>query len=184
MEAKKIGENIKELRTDKGYTQKNLADYLHISEQSISKWERGEAYPDTPHLKKWNEESYPLFAENNWLDLINFWENKTSKYTRSYECKVCYINALGYYITLGSPEYSEEERKKKRKEFNEIYLQILNECGDESIKASASIIMRMVSSCEVADNKLNFSKENMRSANEMFNIMICGGKNGNEKERN
>ena len=41
-----ISENIKRLRKDNGLTQEMLADVLHISPQSISKWERGDAYPD------------------------------------------------------------------------------------------------------------------------------------------
>ena len=41
-----IGENIKRLRREKGITQETLADYMHISAAAVSKWERGETYPD------------------------------------------------------------------------------------------------------------------------------------------
>jgi len=41
-----IGENIKRLRRDKNITQEKLAEHLSISCQAISKWERGETYPD------------------------------------------------------------------------------------------------------------------------------------------
>lgn len=41
-----IGENIKKLRLEKGLTQESLADFLGVSFQSISRWERGESYPD------------------------------------------------------------------------------------------------------------------------------------------
>ena len=37
----KIGEKIKELRQAQGVTQEKLAEYLHISYQSVSKWENG-----------------------------------------------------------------------------------------------------------------------------------------------
>ncbi len=40
------GSAIKELRTRKGYTQKELADRLFVSEKTVSKWETGRGYPD------------------------------------------------------------------------------------------------------------------------------------------
>ncbi|WP_268912311.1 helix-turn-helix domain-containing protein [Lentilactobacillus sp. SPB1-3] len=40
-----IGERIKELRTINGITQQELADSLHISRQSISKWEKNLVWP-------------------------------------------------------------------------------------------------------------------------------------------
>ena len=41
-----IGENIKRLRREKNITQEKLAEHLRISCQAISKWERGETFPD------------------------------------------------------------------------------------------------------------------------------------------
>ena len=41
-----IGENIKRLRREKNVTQEKLSEHLSISCQAISKWERGETYPD------------------------------------------------------------------------------------------------------------------------------------------
>ena len=45
-----IGENIKNLRKRKEITQEELAEYLGISFQSISKWERGDGFPDITML--------------------------------------------------------------------------------------------------------------------------------------
>ena len=47
-----INENLKKLRKEKGNTQENLAEYIDISFQAISKWERGEAFPDITLLPK------------------------------------------------------------------------------------------------------------------------------------
>jgi len=41
-----IGENIKRLRREKNITQEKLSEHLNISCQAISKWERGETFPD------------------------------------------------------------------------------------------------------------------------------------------
>ncbi len=46
----KIGENIRKLRREKGLTQETLAEFLGVSFQSVSKWERDESYPDITML--------------------------------------------------------------------------------------------------------------------------------------
>ena len=45
-----IGKNIRRLRGDAGLTQEELAQALCVSPQSVSKWERGEGYPDITAL--------------------------------------------------------------------------------------------------------------------------------------
>ena len=45
-------EKLKESRTKSGKTQKDLAEYLSISPQSVSKWEKGEALPSMEYLPK------------------------------------------------------------------------------------------------------------------------------------
>lgn len=45
-----IGENIKRLRRERDLTQEELATHIGISFQSVSKWERGDGYPDITML--------------------------------------------------------------------------------------------------------------------------------------
>ena len=47
-----IGKTIKKLRAEKGVTQEELAKYLNITFQSVSKWETEAASPDTMLLPK------------------------------------------------------------------------------------------------------------------------------------
>lgn len=45
-----FGENIRRLRKEKELTQETLADFLGVSAQAVSKWERGETFPDITML--------------------------------------------------------------------------------------------------------------------------------------
>ena len=45
-----FSENIKRLRKERNLTQEALADFLGVSFQAVSKWERGESYPDIEML--------------------------------------------------------------------------------------------------------------------------------------
>lgn len=47
-----LGERLKQSRMNKRYSQGDVAKHLHISRQSISKWENGNSYPDLDNLAK------------------------------------------------------------------------------------------------------------------------------------
>ena len=44
--AMELKENLRRLRREAGITQEGLAEKLHVSGQAVSKWERGESYPE------------------------------------------------------------------------------------------------------------------------------------------
>lgn len=46
MDARKTGRFIAEKRKERNMSQKELADFLHITDKAISKWERGLSFPD------------------------------------------------------------------------------------------------------------------------------------------
>ncbi len=52
MDTKKIGKAITYLRKRAGYTQKDLADRIGISDKAVSKWERGAGLPEIGYLRK------------------------------------------------------------------------------------------------------------------------------------
>ena len=47
-----LGQKLKKLRTEKGLTQKTLADQLHVTFQTVSKWESDTNEPDIATLKE------------------------------------------------------------------------------------------------------------------------------------
>lgn len=66
MDNTKTGALIKALRKEKGMTQKELADLLHITDRAVSKWERGLSAPDIALL-----EPLAKALDVSVLDLIN-----------------------------------------------------------------------------------------------------------------
>lgn len=46
MDSKLVGNFIARLRREKGYTQKQLADKLSVTDKAVSRWETGKGYPD------------------------------------------------------------------------------------------------------------------------------------------
>ncbi len=45
-----IAENLRTFRKSKDLTQEEVANLLHVTPQSVSKWERGDSYPDISFL--------------------------------------------------------------------------------------------------------------------------------------
>lgn len=50
MNKNNLPNNLYELRRSSGLSQEEFAERLNVSRQAVSKWERGEAYPDTENL--------------------------------------------------------------------------------------------------------------------------------------
>lgn len=47
-----LGENLKTLRKQKGYSQETLAEQLNVVRQTVSKWEKGYSVPDAEMLER------------------------------------------------------------------------------------------------------------------------------------
>ena len=50
MDRQKTGALIAQMRKERGLTQRELAEQLHISDRTVSKWERGAGFPDVSML--------------------------------------------------------------------------------------------------------------------------------------
>lgn len=50
-----FGKRVKEFRTRKNYSQKEIALRIGVSEQAVSKWENGDCLPDIYNLKLWRK---------------------------------------------------------------------------------------------------------------------------------
>ncbi len=94
MDQIKIGKFIADERKRKGYTQKQLSEKLEISDKTISKWERGNGFPEVSLLlplcneleitvnellsgERVSEEEYLKKAEENMVNLVR--ETQESK---------------------------------------------------------------------------------------------------------
>lgn len=51
----KFGDNLRNLRKSKKISQERLAEKVGVSRQSVSKWERGEAYPEMNEIELYGE---------------------------------------------------------------------------------------------------------------------------------
>ena len=51
-----LNKNLKTIRNNKGFTQEELANRLHVTRQTISKWEKGYSVPDADLLSKLADE--------------------------------------------------------------------------------------------------------------------------------
>ena len=85
-----IGEKIKSYRKKREITQEQLADYLKISFQSVSKWECGDAYPDITMLPK-----IAMFFGITTDELLGIDKLKEQKETDEYNQRLILALGLG-----------------------------------------------------------------------------------------
>lgn len=106
----KIGENIKRLRKAKNATQEQIAEVLGISVTAVSKWERGETYPDITLL-------FPLahYFEVTLDELMGYDEERIQA-----EIRAVLSEYRGLWLT--EPEKARKLIKKAYKDYPNDYL--------------------------------------------------------------
>lgn len=87
VDQQKIGGFLKQLRMENEMTQKQLADYLNISNRSISRWETGVNMPDLSMLKELSE-----FYHVDIMEILNGERNDIKKETETLKTIIAYQN--------------------------------------------------------------------------------------------
>ena len=124
MDTGKIGEIIYNFRTEKKLTQKQQADAMHISDKTVSKWERGAGCPDVSLLPE-----LCRFLGVNLEDMLSGELDKNDivggnmKKTVFYVCPECgniisataeaNISCCGKKTRMLEPKKAEDEEKLK-----------------------------------------------------------------------
>ena len=152
-----IGNKLKQLRRSKDLTQEEVATHLGISYQAISKWERGDGYPDItmlPTLANYFEVSVDELigmdeiSSANKLDEINRkWQENRALGKHRENVKLM-RNALKTYpnnailliqlsASLERLDGTEQEKREFLKESIMIHEQILRYCEDSEVRGAA-----------------------------------------------
>ncbi len=100
-----FGEKLKQLRTEKGITQNDLAEKLYVTFQTVSKWENDVNQPDIPTLKK-----IALFF-NCSIDYLLDIDSKSNNQSDKVKCSLCNKEILPnenkHKIARNNPDGSE-----------------------------------------------------------------------------
>lgn len=157
-----FGGNIRKLRIEQGLTQEKLADFLGVSFQAVSKWERGDTVPDifmlptiaaffgvtTDHLlcfdqvemekdiEKYESLYYELWQKNDRETLLEKMQEAVRQYPAEYRLLVRYLNAMVWYAGV-----SNEKALDVKNEIVSVYERIQNHCTTDSIRIWAKKIM-------------------------------------------
>ncbi|MBE6782624.1 MAG: helix-turn-helix domain-containing protein [Ruminococcaceae bacterium] len=149
-----FGENLKKLRKSKNLTQDALADFLGMSFQAISKWERGETYPDITMLpviasffgvtvdsllgtdmiekekqiEKYLNEYSRLLSEGRIKDARDIFKTAITEFPGNYDLLSKYLNALIH------AQYDDEYLLSIKSEVDRIYENIQTYCTTDSIR--------------------------------------------------
>ena len=112
MDPKKVGNAIMNLRKKVGYTQRELADRIGVSDKAVSKWERGLGLPDTAIIGKiailLDSDTDSLLAgdfvhhNNGWTGLLILKENLNGIRANTIIYDKPVINfMLSYFMLMG-----------------------------------------------------------------------------------
>lgn len=163
-----LNENIRRLRLERGLTQEKLAEYLGVTFQSVSRWERGDGYPDITMLpsiasffnisvddllgvnKVQNEqkinEYIELYDTMKLKDLsltLSEYKKAVKEFPGDFRILVRYMHLLqeAEIRTLSIDEILSGEYKKASEEISKIFDNIQKHCTTDSIRIWSKTIM-------------------------------------------
>lgn len=194
-----LAENLKKYRMIKNLTQEDVAVYLGITPQSVSKWERGESYPDItflPALANIFETSIDLLIGMDTLRAEEMlWDihKKATNFQRSgnYEAaEIIYRDALRMYpnkpdMLLGlAGVLALQGKSQEAIAFIEKGLPLSD---NEKQKATMrALLYFLYLKCGQTDkaNTLVSELPHMRECREIIQPLIQNGKNNDEIDSN
>jgi len=156
-----FGEKVRSLRTERGLTQEKLADFLGVSFQAVSKWERGDTVPDIymlpsiasffgvttdfllnydvnreKDITQYEEKYYQLWRECDSQALVVLMKEAVARYPSEYRLLVRYLNSLIWHT-----EKSNEMSIDIKSEAIAVYERIRDNCTIDSIRIWAKKII-------------------------------------------
>lgn len=188
----KIGEKIKTLRRERELTQETLAEFLGVTAQSVSKWERGESCPDIAILpsiasffKVTTDELLGVDDEENkrkikrYIDEYNELRMKNTPYVLEqiskavkefpgdYDLLVRYLEML-----ISEKSSASADSEKILDEVEAINNKILQYCTDDQIRIQAKRLVCMYyNTMEYVTNDEKYVQKKMKIADEMPNMI-------------
>ena len=157
-----FGDNLKKLRRDKDITQEELASFLGVTFQTVSKWERNENYPDITFLPSiasfFGVSVDELLGSGReerekkiqgYLDLYDrmrlceysgcftVFENAVREFPGDFRLLVRYMELLSVEKdSVRAPDYEQTDAA-----ISQLYDRILTHCKDDSIRMGAKRLM-------------------------------------------
>lgn len=130
-----LSQNIKILRMQKGLTQKELADLLHVTSQAVSRWEKGDVEPSIDTINNMakifevsTDEIINGIKEHKIKNKEEDEENEEVKERVTYQTPKM---ALGLCEICNEPIYNKEDIVRARKGFNEEKMLICKNCFEQ-----------------------------------------------------
>ena len=168
-----IGNNIKQLRQQKNMTQEQLAEAMEVTCAAVSKWERGETYPDItllPSLAYYFGVSLDELIGYNITKIEQTIETILSKYTalyytdytaarelilqarKEYPNDYRILNCYMWNLVGGYADNDSQILLNYKEEFLEICEKILLNCQDYSIRLDALNMKAKIAQAEGRTN--------------------------------
>lgn len=151
-----IGANIKRLRSEKNVTQEQLSAAMNVTCAAVSKWERGETYPDITLLQPlayyfgvtldtlmgYDREKIQTEIDEVISLYLNHWKDKKGReiITKAYHDYPDDYRIMHYYMWNIGGDMADNDPEilvSHKDEFLYICGKILEECTDEGIRLNA-----------------------------------------------
>ena len=195
MNTMNIGAVIKKLRQEQGMVQEQVAEYLNVSTQAVSRWETGSALPDITqvpalanlfncsadmllgvdialkkeHIAKIEKEANNYLYAGQYEEAEKTLRGALKEYPNSYEL----MSALT--LTLGNIANHDKTRQKALRE-EEIALseKILSECTDNVVIRNNTILRLCQAYCTTGETEKAMALANKMPHKHMSNESLLG----------